>query len=168
MRRIDPDGLRLPIKLDSTSNGEFVPVPLEPVHQLARRDALQQATANARRLGQDRRSFLVGLTGAATTLLAMNRAYASAGLTGGHFAIPCAAAMEPAAAAEALAGNEFIFDVQGHFVNPTGAWTRTVPEGVKPLSFAEARTLSFATCSSIPIPTWRCSASCRRRAPASR
>ena len=24
----DPDGRRLPIKLDSTSNGEFVPVPL--------------------------------------------------------------------------------------------------------------------------------------------
>jgi predicted TIM-barrel fold metal-dependent hydrolase len=135
--RIDPEGLRLPIKLDSTSNGEFVPVPLEPVHQFARREALQQATTNARRLGQDRRSFLVGLTGAATTLLAMNRAYAAAGLTGGHFAIPCAAALEPAAAAEALAGNEFIFDVQGHFVNPTGAWTRTVPEGVKPLSFAD-------------------------------
>mgnify|MGYP000900573192 FL=1 len=136
-QRIDPDGLRLPIKLDSTSNGEFVPVPLEPVHQLARRDALAQATANARRLGLDRRSFLVGLTGAATTLLAMNRAYASAGKQGGHYAIPCEAAMEPAAAAEALAGNEFIFDVQGHFVNPTGAWTRNVPAGVKPLSFAD-------------------------------
>jgi hypothetical protein len=26
--RIDPEGKRLPIKLDSTSNGEFVPVPL--------------------------------------------------------------------------------------------------------------------------------------------
>ena len=26
--RVDPDGQRLPIKLDSTSNGEFLPVPL--------------------------------------------------------------------------------------------------------------------------------------------
>ena len=26
---LDPDGHRLPIKLDSTSNGEFVPIPLE-------------------------------------------------------------------------------------------------------------------------------------------
>jgi hypothetical protein len=25
----DPDGTRLPIKLDSTSNGEFMPTPLE-------------------------------------------------------------------------------------------------------------------------------------------
>lgn len=24
----DPDGLRLPIKLDSTSNGEYAPIPL--------------------------------------------------------------------------------------------------------------------------------------------
>ena len=67
--RIDPDGLRLPIKLDSTSNGEFVPIPLDPVHRVAKLRALEQATVNARRLGQDRRSFLVGLSGAATTLL---------------------------------------------------------------------------------------------------
>ena len=26
--RVDPEGQRLPIKLDSTSNGEFLPVPL--------------------------------------------------------------------------------------------------------------------------------------------
>ena len=31
----DPDGNRLPIKLDSTSNGEFVPVPLDPVNRHA-------------------------------------------------------------------------------------------------------------------------------------
>src|SRR4026207_2237235 len=32
---IDPEGLRLPIKLDTTSNGEFAPVPLEPYHEAA-------------------------------------------------------------------------------------------------------------------------------------
>jgi hypothetical protein len=26
---LDPEGRRLPIKLDSTSNGEFVPIPLD-------------------------------------------------------------------------------------------------------------------------------------------
>jgi hypothetical protein len=31
--RIDPDGTRLPIKLDTTSNGEFVPVPLSPANR---------------------------------------------------------------------------------------------------------------------------------------
>src|SRR5205085_2449158 len=26
-----------------------------------------------------------------------------------------------------------VFDVQGHFVNPTGAWTRSLPPGAQPL-----------------------------------
>lgn len=138
-QRHDPDGLRLPVKLDSTSNGEFVPVPLEPVHWLARRAALDDATANARRLGMSRRGFLVSLCGAATTLMAMNAAYAAAGRRGGFFALAADAATDADAAAATLAGNEFIFDVQGHFVNPTGAWTRTLPEGARPLgSFVEA------------------------------
>ena len=33
--RIDPDGVRLPIKLDTTSNGEFLPVPLSSVNLVA-------------------------------------------------------------------------------------------------------------------------------------
>lgn len=44
------------MKLDSTSNGEFVPVPLEPVHHQARRRALDDDTGlalieTARKLG---------------------------------------------------------------------------------------------------------------------
>src|SRR2546422_398716 len=35
----DPDGTRLPIKLDPTTNGEFAPVPLSPVHHHARAEA---------------------------------------------------------------------------------------------------------------------------------
>lgn len=136
-QRNDPEGLRLPVKLDSTSNGEFAPVPLEPVHRFANRSALEDATVNARRLGIDRRSFLVSLAGTATTLLAMNRAYAQAGKSGGCYALPDAAAMEEAAAAGVLSGKEFIFDVQGHFVNPTGAWLRQVPEKAKPLAFVD-------------------------------
>ena len=30
--RVDPEGSRLPIKLDTTSNGEFAPVPLTPAN----------------------------------------------------------------------------------------------------------------------------------------
>ena len=45
--RNDPDGTRLPIKLDATTNGEFAPVPLEPVHREARFRAMEAATANA-------------------------------------------------------------------------------------------------------------------------
>ena len=33
-----------------------------------------------------------------------------------------AAIHDPEAAMEALGGDEFIFDVQGHYVNPDGAW----------------------------------------------
>ena len=33
-----------------------------------------------------------------------------------------------------LEGREFIFDVQGHFVNPSGAWLKEVPADGRPLS----------------------------------
>ena len=49
--RHDSDGRRLPIKLDSTSNGEVAPMPLERVHLHANALAHQAADANAKRLG---------------------------------------------------------------------------------------------------------------------
>ena len=76
--RHDPDGLRLPVKLDSTTNGEFAPIPLAPAHRYANRLALEAATRNARRVGMPRREFLVSACGAATTLLGMNGAVAAA------------------------------------------------------------------------------------------
>lgn len=133
----DPDGTRLPIKIDTTSNGEFTPVPLKPEHHRAREMALDRADGNARRLGVSRRSFLVSACGAATTLLAMNAAYAAVGKRGGFFQLAGEAGLDNAAAEASVNGNEFIFDVQGHFVNPTGAWTRQLPEGARPLSSFE-------------------------------
>ena len=116
----DPDGTRLPVKLDSTSNGEFAPIPLDPANRAANREAHARAGENARRLGLSRRAFMVSACGAATTLLAFNRANAAAGRTGGFFALPEAAALDSAAAAESLADREFVFDVQGHFVGRHG------------------------------------------------
>jgi uncharacterized protein len=133
-RRNDPDGLRLPIKLDSTSNGEFCPVPLQAQHFHARRLALEAATRNAKKLGLSRRDFLVSASGAATTLLAMNAAYAAAGRSGGFFALSAESALDRELAAAELGGGEFIFDVQGHFVNPTGTWTRKLPEDARPFA----------------------------------
>ena len=49
--RIDPDGVRLPIKLDTTSNGEFLPVPLSSVNLVANRLAHDGADRNAKHLG---------------------------------------------------------------------------------------------------------------------
>lgn len=125
---VDPEGLRLPVKLDSTSNGEFVPVPLSPANRRANRLAQEAASRNAKRLGMGRREFLLSSCGAASTLLAFNAANAAAGRSGGFFDLPAAAATEPAAAAATLETGEFIFDVQGHYVDPTEAWLRVAPE----------------------------------------
>ena len=132
----DPGGTRLPIKLDTTTNGEFAPILLEDVHRHARLLAFEAAGANAKRLGLSRRAFLVSACGAASTLLGMNAAYAKAGRTGGFYDVPKEAALDLHAARSAVDGNELIFDVQGHFVNPAGAWLKTLPKGAKPLTFA--------------------------------
>ncbi|HLE67487.1 MAG TPA: hypothetical protein VI730_10090, partial [Burkholderiales bacterium] len=128
-QRIDPEGARLPIKLDSTSNGEFAPVALSPANRAARHLAHEAAAHNAKRLGLARRSFLVSACGAASTLLAFNAANAAAGRRGGWFDLEAEAALEPQLAAAKLGGSEFIFDVQGHFVDPAGAWVKSAPAG---------------------------------------
>ena len=125
---IDAEGKRLPIKLDATSNGEFVPVPLSPTNGAANRLAHEAATANAKRLGVSRRQFLISACGVATALLAFNRANAAADQRGGFFKIEPEAALEAQLAQARVGGKgEFIFDVQGHFVDPTGAWVKSAP-----------------------------------------
>ena len=52
---IDPEGRRLPIKLDSTSNGEFAPVPLSPANLEANRLA-HEAAARQREAARHLRS----------------------------------------------------------------------------------------------------------------
>jgi hypothetical protein len=54
----------------------------------------------------------------------VNRACADFGRGGGSFTLPQESFFEPAAADEALGGNQLVFDVQGHHVNPQGAWRR--------------------------------------------
>ncbi len=125
---IDAEGKRLPIKLDATSNGEFVPVALSPTNQAANRCAHAAATENARRLGLSRREFLISACGVASTLTAFNSANAAAGKRGGFFQVEPEAALEPQLAQARGGGKgEFVFDVQGHFVDPTGAWVKSAP-----------------------------------------
>src|SRR6056297_2381201 len=131
---LDPDGLRLPIKIDTTSNGEFEPIPLSKANRLGNQAALAQATENARRVGKSRRHFLVSGCGAATALLAMNQVNAMAGKAGGFFEVPGDAAFDAQLAQATLEGEEFIFDVQGHYVDPTGRWLDQIPEFAKPFS----------------------------------
>src|SRR5207247_9439507 len=59
---------------------------------------------------------------AASQLSAFNQANAA---YGGYFDIPREAALDERLAQAALgAKREFIFDVQGHFVDPSGAWVK--------------------------------------------
>ena len=117
--RVDPQGKRLPIKLDSTSNGEFVPVPLSGFNRAANELAHEFASQNSKKLSLEKRKFLVSACGAASTLLAFNTANAAAGRTGGFFDVPREAALDLQLARMQTgpARDEFIFDVQGHFVD---------------------------------------------------
>src|SRR5690606_18967626 len=110
----DPEGTRLPIKIDATSNGEFAPRPIGAAATAANRLARLRTDEIARRLGLPRRRFLASASGAAATLLALNEAFAAAGRRGGFFAVPADAAYDPPLAEATLGGEEFIFDVQTH------------------------------------------------------
>ena len=79
----EPHPDRLPIKLDSTSNGEFEPVPLDAAPRHACALAHEAIDAGARRVAASRRGYLQSLLGAAATLGAFNKAFAAAGQRGG-------------------------------------------------------------------------------------
>lgn len=122
--RFDPEGQRLPIKLDSTSNAEYSPIPLERRNEHANALAQESSTENAKRTALKRRDFLVTAAGAATSLLAMNAANAAAGKTGGFFDLEPDAGQDQQLADARLGKKEFIFDVQGHYVPPSVAQAR--------------------------------------------
>ena len=129
---------------------------------------------NAKRLALSRRNFLISACGAASTLLAFN-APTHQRERRVDFSICCRKQRLNPRLAQAQIGRvagEFIFDVQGHFVDPNGPWLQKLPARLQPLSqmpkpvvrwllsqgrtatcVALARRSSSRTCSSIPIPT---------------
>ena len=131
-QQTDPEGTRLPIKVDPTTNGEVMPIPLEAPALEANRTAMARAVDAAKRLGRSRREFLVSLCGTAATLTGMNQAFAQAGKRGGYYQVDDEATYEPGLATAQVGGEEFIFDVQLHHVNPEGPW-REVNKLVPPL-----------------------------------
>lgn len=110
---------RLPIKLDSTTNGEYAPKPLPARTAHALREAEQASAERARKLGLTRRQFLESSCGAASVLLAINQAY---GCAGSAYVVPPSAALDREAADAALRGDELIFDVQTHHVAVDRVW----------------------------------------------
>lgn len=115
----------LPIKFGPCSNAEYDPDPLTPVMSETVRRALDECDRNARLTGVSRRRFLLGLCGAATTLMTLNNCTREAlrRQPGGRYEISPEATLEEDAAREFLSGEEFIFDIQGHLLeydlNPT-------------------------------------------------
>lgn len=116
----DPEGKRLPIKVDSTSNGEYVPRALTERQRMANRYAESFVGEVARRVNRSRREFLISTAGSAATLLAFNKVHAAAG--GGYFHVSDDAAFDAQLAEAELGKREFIFDVQTHCVDPSGKW----------------------------------------------
>jgi predicted TIM-barrel fold metal-dependent hydrolase len=106
----------LPIKFGPCSNGEYVPAPLTVIEREAMRRARADCETNARRSGMSRRDFLFTAGAAATTLLALEGCLGDSGgpEPGGGYDVPRDAGVDQDAARSALAGEEFVFDVQGH------------------------------------------------------
>ncbi|MEM8816238.1 MAG: amidohydrolase family protein [Pseudomonadota bacterium] len=122
--RFDPEGERLAVKLDTTSNAEYQPIPLEPRNARANELAQKAVSHSAKRLRMPRRDFLVTAAGTAASLLAMNRANADDGRLSGYFDLPDEAPDDIRLAEASLGKREFIFDVQGHYVPPRVAASR--------------------------------------------
>jgi hypothetical protein len=114
----------LPLTFDPVSNGEYVPPPKTDLDREAERRIYRLSERNARRTGLSRRDFLAGACGMAATLATINEVY---GASGGRYAIGPEMLLDPQAAAPAVDGKEFIFDVQSHHVMPDGGWRRTNP-----------------------------------------
>jgi uncharacterized protein len=146
MARGEHDEDRLPIKFGPVSNGEFHPLPHDPVVRETIRRTFRLADDNARRMGLTRRQFLGSVTGAAATLFVLaacskEEAKSRGRSPGGTYGVSKDATTDTSTALEELGGQEFIFDVQTHYVNydvaeKAGDWTAAFPqerceEGVK-------------------------------------
>jgi hypothetical protein len=143
-RRHDENG-PLPLPAGPVSNGEFIPAAASP----ASRDTNERIRAvvddAARRLGMDRRHFLLG-AGAVAASLATFELAGCAGPTasrrsgsrrsgsvrsgpGGTYRVPSPADVDACHETLATKG-EFIFDVHTHHVIPAGPWVTNAPETV--------------------------------------
>src|SRR5688500_13399125 len=112
MKKSAPDELTLrsPIPFLPGSNGEHWP--RTPDARDLRAAELFRSTVDdrARRLGVSRREFLRSSAGTAAALFVMNQAY-GCGSDGPGYAIDAGATIDAGQACEALAGDEFVFDV---------------------------------------------------------
>jgi hypothetical protein len=143
--KTEPESLIVPpLDFDPPSNGEFVPLP--PTEAGRRRRELWRDIVERqhRRLGVSQRDFAESACGVAAWLLAIQQIACdsrggSAGGSAPDAGLPSDASgydAQPsltedlARAREALSGNEFVFDVQTHVVQPEEPWTGPVPDRI--------------------------------------
>ena len=112
--------LESPIPFHHGSNGEFVP--REPDEKVRRAEELYRRMVDERapRLGMSRRAFIDSMAGTATALAVIQQ-LGGCGDDGGY-PIDGGATWDADQACEELGGDQFVFDVQTHHVNPEGAW----------------------------------------------
>jgi predicted TIM-barrel fold metal-dependent hydrolase len=112
--------LESPIPFATGSNGEFVP--REPGERERRAEARFRELVDERsgKLGVSRRAFLDSMAGTATALFVIQE-LGGCGDDGGY-PIDAGATWDADQACEELGGDQFVFDVQSHHVNPDGAW----------------------------------------------
>ncbi|HEV7759435.1 MAG TPA: amidohydrolase family protein [Acidimicrobiales bacterium] len=117
---MDDPGLPLKLEPDQVcSNSECAPPRPSEVVLEAMRRARRQSDENARRLGMDRRDFLVSSMGAATALFALAACSSESsddGRSGGTFEVPPDATIDADAALETLGTDQPVFDVQTHLL----------------------------------------------------
>ena len=110
--------LRSPIPFRTGSNGEFMPREATDQDHRAEERYQRVVDDNARKLGVSRRQFIESSCGTAAALLVINQVYGC----GDNYKIDPNAAIDADTACHALAGDQFIFDVQTHHVDPAGSW----------------------------------------------
>ncbi len=126
-KKSDPEfDLAPAIPFQHGSNGEFVPKPPGGDVHRAQRLYKEIVDDRSRRLGIGRRDFMASACGAAATLYVSNLLAGCGGSSSsnvdGGFNVDADSTFDGAKACEELMGDEFIFDVQTHHVNPEGAW----------------------------------------------
>jgi predicted TIM-barrel fold metal-dependent hydrolase len=104
---------RSPVPTQMISNGEFTPLPQSENQRKVEARIRELAALYGRKLGMSRRGFLASASGMAAAFMAMNDVF------GPVFQVSKAEAAEPEVAqarADQLA-DQFVFDIQTHFVH---------------------------------------------------
>ncbi len=116
--------LESPIPFHHGSNGEFAP--RAPGERERRSEEIFRSMVDERsnRLGLSRRDFIDSMAGTATALLVIQQL---GGCGDGGYQVDAGATWDADQACEELGGDQFVFDVQTHHVNPEGAWRQNNP-----------------------------------------